>query len=109
VETGHVSVTVKESLLEKIFDIGEKFVATVKKEHPPGMIGPFALQGAVAAEEGKEALIIFDVSMRIPGSPGTKFTPYSGYLYGMPLSYGERIAQEIRDAVNQKRLDEIVT
>src|SRR3989338_3696873 len=71
IETGHISVTTKESILEKIFAIGERFIAACKKIHPPGIIGPFALQGAVIAEEGKEDIVIFDVSMRIPGSPGT--------------------------------------
>lgn len=109
VETGHFTVTVKESLLEKIFDLGEKFVAACKKEHPVGIIGPFALQGAVIAEEGKEDIVIFDVSMRIPGSPGTLFTPYSGYLYGFSISYGERIALEIKKAIEEGKLDLICT
>lgn len=109
IETGHVSVTTKESLLEKMFDIGEKFVVLTKKEVAPGIIGPFALQGAVAAEEGREELVIFDVSMRIPGSPGTRYTPYTGYLYGQSVSYGERVALEIHKAVSHNRLPEIVT
>ena len=109
VETGHIAVTMKESLLEKAFVLGEKFVAALKKEHPPGIIGPFALQGAVAAEEGKEEFVIFDVSMRIPGSPGTMFTPYSGYLYGYSISYGERIAMEIKNALENGKLDLLCT
>ncbi len=109
IETGHFAVTMKESLLEKAYDIGEKFVATMKKEVSPGMIGPFALQGAVAAYDGKEEFVIFDVSMRIPGSPGTKYTPYSGYMYGESFSYGERIAMEIKQAVDENRLPEILT
>jgi len=109
VETGHYAVTVKESLLEKIMTIGEKFVEACKKEHPIGMIGPFALQGAVIAEEGKEDIVIFDVSMRIPGSPGTAFTPYSGYLYGYSISYGERIAMEIKKALEHGKLNDICT
>ncbi len=109
IETGHYSVTMKESLVEKAFDIGEKFVEVMKKEVPPGMIGPFALQGAVAAGSGKEEFVIFDVSMRIPGSPGTKFTPYSGYLYGESMSYGERIALELKEAIDADRLSEILT
>jgi 5-formaminoimidazole-4-carboxamide-1-(beta)-D-ribofuranosyl 5'-monophosphate synthetase len=109
IETGHYSVTMKESLLEKAFDIGEKFVATMAQEVPPGMIGPFALQGAVAAGDGQEEFVIFDVSMRIPGSPGTMFTPYSGYLYGESISYGERIVMEIDSARRQGRLAEILT
>ena len=80
-----------------------------KKEHAPGIIGPFALQGAVIAEEGKEDIVIFDVSMRIPGSPGTLFTPYSGYLHGENLSYGERIAMEIKKALETGKLDMVCT
>ncbi len=109
IETGHYAVTTKESILEKIFDIGEKFVALTKKETAPGIIGPFALQGAVTAESGKEEIVIFDVSMRIPGSPGTRFTPYTGYLWGESVSYGERTALEIRQAIDQNRLPEILT
>ena len=109
IETGHYAVTIKESLLEKAFELGEKFVAATKKEHPRGIIGPFALQGAVVAEEGKEEIVIFDVSMRIPGSPGTLFTPYSGYLYGYSISYGERIGLEIKKALEVGKLDLICT
>lgn len=109
IETGHVAVTVKESLVGKIIELGERFVKVTQKKHPPGIIGPFALQGAVVAEEGKEDIVIFDVSLRIPGSPGTRFTPYSGYLYGQDISVGERIAMEIAEAVKQGRLGEILT
>lgn len=109
VETGHFNVTTKESLLGKIFDIGERFVKMAKKEVPPGIIGPFALQGAVVAENGKEELVIFDVSMRIPGSPGTRFTPHTGYLYIDSISYGERIAMELRKAVEMNSLHKICT
>jgi len=109
IETGHIAATTKESIIEKIFTLGEKFVKTTKKECPPGIIGPFALQGAIAADKGREEMVVFDVSMRIPGSPLTRFTPHSGYLYGDSISYGERIAMEIKKAVEIDRLKEIVT
>lgn len=109
VETGHVSVTMKESLLEKAFDIGEKFIKATKEHAAPGIIGPFALQGAVAAENGREEFVIFDVSMRIPGSPGTRFTPYTSYLWGRPMSFGERLSMDIKEALAAGRLGEIVT
>lgn len=108
VETGHVAVTMKESLLEKAFELGERFVATTQRLHPPGIVGPFALQGAVAAGEGREEFVIFDVSMRVPGSPGTPFTPYSGYRHGRPLSYGQRLALELRRAVEGRRLLDVL-
>jgi len=109
IETGHIAATTKESIIEKIFALGEKFVATTKKECPPGIIGPFALQGAIAADKAKEEMVVFDVSMRIPGSPLTRFTPHSGYLYGESISYGERIALEIKKAIEADKLKEIVT
>ncbi len=109
IETGHIAATTKESIIEKIFSLGEKFVETTQKEYPPGIIGPFALQGAIAAEKGKEEMVVFDVSMRIPGSPLTRFTPHSGYLYGDSISYGERIAMEFKKAIKQDKIKEIVT
>ena len=115
IETGHVAVTVKESLLEKAFEMGEKFVKATQKlpkaidPSGKGIIGPFALQGAVVTEDGKEDIVIFDVSFRIPGSPGIRATPYSGYLYGESMSVGERIAMELRGAIEQERLEELIT
>jgi 5-formaminoimidazole-4-carboxamide-1-(beta)-D-ribofuranosyl 5'-monophosphate synthetase len=115
VETGHIAVTVKESLLEKAFELGEKFVAQCKKlpktidPTGKGIIGPFALQGAVVTEDGKEDIVIFDVSFRIPGSPGTFATPYARYLYGESMSVGERIGMELKLAVGEGRLEEVVT
>jgi len=109
IETGHIAATTKESIIEKIFVLGEKFVKTTQKEHPPGIIGPFALQGAITADKGKEEMVVFDVSMRIPGSPLTRFTPHSGYLYGESISYGERIAMEIKKAIKLNKLTDIVT
>jgi 5-formaminoimidazole-4-carboxamide-1-(beta)-D-ribofuranosyl 5'-monophosphate synthetase len=109
IENGHIAVTIKESLIEKAYDAGEKFVKAVKKHYPPGMIGPFALQGAITAGPPEEELIIFDVSMRIPGSPGTMFTPYSNYMYGESLSVGRRIAREIKLALPKNKLEKLVT
>ncbi len=106
IEAGHIACTIRESHLDQVFEIGQKFVDTVKKEFPPGPIGPFALQGAI---DGSEKILIFDVSFRVPGSPGTKFTPYSQYLHGRSFSVGERIAFEVQEALRQKRMDEIVT
>jgi len=109
IETGHIAATTKESIIEKIFELGEKFVKVTQKEYPPGIIGPFALQGAIVADQGREEMVVFDVSMRIPGSPLTRFTPHTGYLYGKSISYGERIAMEIKKAIDSNRLKEIVT
>lgn len=108
IEVGHIACTLRESLLEQAFTIGERFVSAVQKEYKDGLIGPFALQGAFV-EEGKEEFVCFDISMRMPGSPGTRFTPYSGYLFGEGVSFGRRIAMEVAEAESQKRMDDITT
>ncbi len=108
IEVGHIACTLRESLLEQVFEAGEKFVSAVQKEYKDGLIGPFALQGAFV-EEGKEEFVCFDVSMRMPGSPGTRFTPYSGYLFRESVSFGRRIAMEVKDAEKEKMMDRITT
>jgi 5-formaminoimidazole-4-carboxamide-1-(beta)-D-ribofuranosyl 5'-monophosphate synthetase len=109
IENGHQAVTIKESLIEKACAAGEAFVAAVKKHYPPGMIGPFGLQGAFTAGPPAEELVVFDVSMRIPGSPGTMFTPYTGYLYGENISVGRRLAREVKHALAEGKLNSLVT
>ncbi|MFH1200601.1 MAG: DUF1297 domain-containing protein [Candidatus Micrarchaeota archaeon] len=109
IEVGHIAATVRESLLAKAFDAAEKLVEAAKKEFAPGIIGPFALQTAVVSEGGKEKILTFDLSLRIPGSPGVTATPYTHYLYGQSVSYGRRIAMEIKDAVRINKLEEVVT
>jgi 5-formaminoimidazole-4-carboxamide-1-(beta)-D-ribofuranosyl 5'-monophosphate synthetase len=109
IEVGHVACTIRESLLEEVFAVGEKFAAAVKRHYAPGLIGPFALQGALSPTDEGEKISIFDVSFRVPGSPGIVFTPYSGYLHGRQISTGERIAMELKEAKKEKRLDEVVT
>lgn len=109
IENSHMVVTLKESLLEKVFEAGEKFVAAVRQMQPLGMIGPFALQGAFVTENNKEEFVVFDVSLRMPGSPGIMFSPYTSYLWPTQLSYGERIGMEIKVSREREILDQIVT
>jgi len=107
-EAGHIAATVLESMLEPAFAMGEAFVHAAQKLMPPGVIGPFALQCVVAAGPPKE-LICYDVSLRIPGSPGTRYTPYSAYRWGRDVSVGERIAMEIVMARDTDRLEHVLT
>lgn len=108
IEVGHIACTMRESLLEQCFDIGEKFVYAVQKEYKDGIIGPFALQGAFIEDDG-EKFVCFDISLRMPGSPGTRFTPYPGYLFRESVSFGRRIAMEVKDAQKKGKMKEITT
>ncbi|HXB84421.1 MAG TPA: DUF1297 domain-containing protein [Candidatus Acidoferrum sp.] len=107
-EVGHIATTVVESLLEPAFEMGERFVRAAREAESPGVIGPFALQCIVAAGPPKE-LVCYDVSLRVPGSPGTRFTPYSAYRWGRDVSVGERIAMEVVMARDTKRLQDVLT
>jgi 5-formaminoimidazole-4-carboxamide-1-(beta)-D-ribofuranosyl 5'-monophosphate synthetase len=107
-EAGHIAATLTESMLEKAFEMGERFVAAAREARAPGVIGPFALQCIIVAGPPKE-FVCYDVSLRIPGSPGTRYTPYSAYRWGRDVSVGERIAMELVMARDANRLEEILT
>jgi 5-formaminoimidazole-4-carboxamide-1-(beta)-D-ribofuranosyl 5'-monophosphate synthetase len=107
-EAGHIATTLTESMLEKAFELGERFVRAAREANPPGVIGPFALQCVIVAGPPK-GFVVYDVSLRVPGSPGTRYTPYSAYRWGRDVSVGERIAMEVVMARDADRLREIVT
>ncbi len=107
IEIGHMGVTMRESQLEKIFEAAERFVSICKKEFPPGIIGLFALQGAITKDL---EFRVFDVSPRVPGCPCVEPTsPYMKYKYGVEVGPGKRVAMEIKRAVRKHRLAEVVT
>ncbi len=107
-EAGHIAATLTESMLERAFELGERFVTAARAAQPPGVIGPFALQCIIVAGPPKE-FVVYDVSLRIPGSPGTRYTPYSAYRFGRDVSVGERIAMEVVMARDAGRLGDIST
>lgn len=108
-ESGHIAVTVLESLLERAFELGEKFVKSSQKFFPPGIIGPFALQAIITSGPPKKEIVVIDVSPRVPGSPGISATPYSYYLYGKSVSVGERIGKEIVESIKKDSVEKILT
>jgi 5-formaminoimidazole-4-carboxamide-1-(beta)-D-ribofuranosyl 5'-monophosphate synthetase len=107
-EAGHIATTLTESMLEKAFELGERFVQAAKAVDGIGVIGPFALQCVIVSGPPKD-FVVYDVSLRIPGSPGTRYTPYSSYRWGHDVSVGERIAMELVWARDQQRLIEVLT
>lgn len=106
VEIGHISATIRESMLEKVYEIGEKFVETSKRMYPPGIIGPFSLQGAVTPDL---KITIYDLSPRMPGSPVLYSSPYSHYYFGKTVTSGRRVAMEIKEALETDDLRKIIT
>ncbi|WP_019177740.1 formate--phosphoribosylaminoimidazolecarboxamide ligase family protein [Methanomassiliicoccus luminyensis] len=106
---GHNSATLRESLLENAFELAEKYVAAAKEYFSPGIIGPFCLQTCVDKDL---KFFIYDVAPRIGG--GTNVHMNVGHAYGNSLwrknmSTGRRLAMEVRRALEEKRVAEIVT
>ena len=106
---GHGTLTVRESILEEVFRMGEEFVDAARARYPPGIIGPFCLQTCID-HEGRPT--VFDVAARIGGGTNIHLGlghPYGNALWRMPMSSGRRIALEIRHALDSGRLKEILT
>jgi len=88
IEIGHQGATMRESQIEKIFEV-------------------FALQGAITKNLD---FYVFDVSPRVPGCPCVEPTsPYMKYKYGTEIGPGKRVAMEIKCAIKEDRLAEVVT
>ena len=125
-EVGHYGITMRESLHPMFWDAAHRFIETVKREEPPGMIGPFGLQGAIAYahdDPRKLEFVVFDVSPRIPGDPAIgptspemrnlslKFqnllkSRYDGRQINDPL---DLVVIDILEALKLGRLNEVVT
>ncbi len=109
IEVGHEPATIRESLLEKVFEIGYKFVEATKRLEPPGVIGPFTLQAMVTPDLD---LVVFDVAPRIGGGTNVYIgigSQYSKLYFGEPISLGKRIAIEISEAIKRNSLDLVTT
>ena len=66
---GHNSATLRESLLEDLFALSEKYVRATQKYYKPGIIGPFCLQTCVDKDLN---FYVYDVAPRVGG--GTSYT-----------------------------------
>jgi len=106
VVTGNIPIVIRESLLPKVFKMGE---AVVEKslELFGGIIGSFCLETVVTEDlEFK----VFEISARIVAgtNPYIAGSPYSE-LIQPDLSTGRRIAQEIKYANKKGLLDKILS
>lgn len=106
---GHNSATLRESLLDKAFEMAEKYIAATKKYYDPGIIGPFCLQTCVDKDLN---FFVYDVAPRIGGGTNVHMSvghPYGNSLWRKEMSTGRRLSMEIRRAIEQERIEEIIT
>ena len=106
---GHNTATIRESLLEEAFELGEKFITASKEHYDPGIIGPFCLQTCIDKDMNYS---IYDVAPRVGGGTNVHVSvghPYGNATWRKPMSSGRRIAMELRRAAEQDRLLEVLT
>ncbi len=105
---GNSPMVLRESLLQNVYDIGQRFVDASKRIVSPGMNGPFCIEG-VYDQDGK--FWSFEFSARIVAGTNIYMdgSPYSTLLYDVPMSMGRRIAREVKNAQKAKKLDKITT
>lgn len=100
---GNKPIVLRESLIPEIYDYGLAFVEAMHNLEKPGIIGPFALHFAY---DGGFHCIGF--ASRIDGGSNVNHW-YSSLYNGEEIMMGQRIAREIRLALEEERLDEVIT
>jgi len=101
-------LVLRESLLDNVYVMGENFVNASAKLVPPGMNGPFCIEGVYDENAHFSA---FEFSARIVA--GTNIfmngSPYTTLIFDEPMSMGRRIAREIKQANEKNELNNITT
>jgi 5-formaminoimidazole-4-carboxamide-1-(beta)-D-ribofuranosyl 5'-monophosphate synthetase len=106
VVTGNIPIVIRESLLPKVFSMGERVVERSLKLFG-GIIGSFCLETVVTENLDFK---VFEISARIVAgtNPYASGSPYSEYIQ-KDLSTGRRISQEIKFAAKHDILYEILS
>jgi len=104
---GNIPIVLRESLLMDVIEAGERVVKTAE-ELMGGLWGPFCLEGVFTEDL---EFVVFEVSARIVAgtNPFVNGSPYTWLRYDYPVSTGRRIAIELRRALEEDRLSEIIT
>lgn len=104
---GNLPLMLRESLLPEVFKIGQRVVETSREICSPGIYGPFCLETVVTPDL---KFYVFEISARIVAGTNVFMngSPYTYLKHGKPMSTGRRIAVEIREAIEQDRLKEIL-
>ncbi len=105
--TGNVPLVVRESLLPKIFEMGEAVIRASKKIEKRGIFGPFSLETVITPDL---QFYVFEISARIVAgtNPYINGSPYTDLRYGEPMSTGRRISREIKNAISSNQLDKVL-
>ena len=104
---GNQPIVVRESMLPEFFEMGDRVVKISQQLCGKGLFGPFCLESIITR---KLQTFVFEISARIVAgtNPFIEGSPYTALKYDVSMSTGRRIAREIRTAIEQGRLEEIL-
>ncbi|MFB3887926.1 MAG: formate--phosphoribosylaminoimidazolecarboxamide ligase [Candidatus Bathyarchaeia archaeon] len=104
---GNFPIVLRESLLPELMRMGDNVHRKARELAPPGIIGPFCLETVITDDL---RIFTFEISARIVAGTnvGIGTSPYAYLRYGENMYMGRRIAIEIKEAVQQGRLSEVV-
>ncbi|MBD3398509.1 DUF1297 domain-containing protein [Candidatus Micrarchaeota archaeon] len=100
---GNQALVVRESLLPQYMEMG-RGVCDSSKELFGGIHGPFCIETIITEDLD---IYAFEISARIVAGTNILETPYSLFTHGKDYTTGMRIAEELKDAFNRKKLAEI--
>ncbi|MEM2925088.1 MAG: formate--phosphoribosylaminoimidazolecarboxamide ligase [Methanocellales archaeon] len=105
---GNFPLTLRESLLSELMRMGDNVQKIAMELSSPGIIGPFCLE--IAITDNLE-IYTFEISARIVAGTnvGIGTSPYAYLKYGEGMYMGRRIAREIKMALKQKRIQDVLT
>jgi len=108
VVVGNSPLVLRESMLPEAYDMGERIIATSKKLiNEKGLFGPFCLETIITPDMKFYAM---EISARIVAGTNmfTNGSPYAIFHHDKPVSTGQRIAMEIKKAIEDNKLSNIL-
>lgn len=108
VVVGNSPLVLRESMLPEAYDMGDRIIAASKKLiSEKGLFGPFCLETIITPDMKFYAM---EISARIVAGTNmfTNGSPYALFHHDKPVSTGQRIAMEIKKAIEDNKLEQIL-
>ncbi len=108
VVVGNAPLVLREAMLVDAYAMGKRVIESSKELiDEKGLFGSFCLETVITEDQ---QFFVIEISCRIVAGTNlfTHGSPYSWLYYDEPMSTGRRIAREIKHAIEQDKLDEIL-
>jgi len=105
VVVGNSDLVLREGMLTEAYNMAKNVIDTSQKiVGNRGLFGPFCLETIITPDR---KFFVIEISCRIVAGTNlfTHGSAYSWYYYNEPMSTGRRIAREIKQAIEQDKLD----